>query len=146
MIPYPLSTGPNCGDPLYSGFDCDKSTGIFHFQDLSRNYRVININKENRTFVIEGNNETANSCDARNLSRQIVKLNQSSPFTVTNWCYKRRIEISWKPPLEPSCNGYGDCRDWPNSSCHARKNGTSRCYCDQKYHWDGTRLNCVQGT
>ncbi|CAI9759941.1 unnamed protein product [Fraxinus pennsylvanica] len=146
MIPYPLSTGPNCGDPLYSSFDCDKSTGIFQFQTLSGNYSVLNINKENRTFVIEVNTETANSCDARNLSEQIVKLNQSSPFTVTNGCYKRRIEISWKPPLEPSCNVSGDCRDWSNSSCHARANGMSRCYCDQEYQWNGTSLNCVQGT
>ncbi|CAA3016361.1 G-type lectin S-receptor-like serine threonine-kinase At4g03230 [Olea europaea subsp. europaea] len=142
MIPYPLSTRPNCGDPLYSSFDCDNSTGIFNFQTLGRNYQVININKENRTFVIEVNSVTANSCDA---STQIVKLNQSSPFTVTNQCYERRIEISWKPPLEPSCNVPGDCRDWTNSSCHAKANGVSRCYCDQEYQWNGTSLNCVQG-
>ncbi|KAI9094172.1 hypothetical protein K1719_026754 [Acacia pycnantha] len=27
IVPYPLSTGPNCGDPLYFKLNCDNSTG-----------------------------------------------------------------------------------------------------------------------
>ncbi|CAK9161395.1 unnamed protein product [Ilex paraguariensis] len=38
IIPYPLSTGPTCVDPLYYSFYCDDSTGQVLFRAVSGNY------------------------------------------------------------------------------------------------------------
>ncbi|KAI3465665.1 hypothetical protein Pfo_022328 [Paulownia fortunei] len=157
-IPYPLSIGPDCGDPLYYSFYCNNSSGEIRFLALSGKYQVIGIYKEKRRFVILVDSESADTCSARNLSSQILKLNQSLPFTVTNWCYAdpsnsspepevrvgSQIEIGWEPPLEPTCDLSTDCKDIPNSDCHDKGNGQRRCYCNHNYQWDDSIANCAE--
>ncbi|PIN17007.1 Serine/threonine protein kinase [Handroanthus impetiginosus] len=154
-VPYPLSIQPNCGDPLYSGFYCNNSTGEISFQALSGKYPVIGIDPEKRSFLILVNSTIADICNNTKLSGQIVNLNQSLPFYVTSKCYNFsanpvirsgiQIEIGWKPPLEPVCNMSIDCRDWPNSDCQDKGNGRRRCYCNQGYRWDDSSVNCNRG-
>lgn len=79
-----------------------------------------------------------------------MKLNQSLPFMVTNWCNSsahagNQVEIGWKPPSEPTCDSSSDCEDWPNSDCHDKGNGDRRCYCNESYTWDGSLANCTEG-
>lgn len=147
-IPYPLSTGPNCGDSSYYSFNCNKSIS---FVTLSGEFEVVNIDKKNRRFVILVGSGTAQTCNGRNSSSQFVNLNKSMPFTVTNWCYEptdvqvgNQVEIGWEPPLEPTCDSSSDCEDWPDSDCHDRGNG-QRCYCRESFQWDGSLANCSAG-
>ncbi|KAL1567644.1 hypothetical protein AAHA92_03102 [Salvia divinorum] len=145
-IPYPLSTGPSCGDPSYYSFDCN-NTAIFN--TLSGKYQVTAIDKEHRRFFILVGSETAQTCKGRNSSTHVVTLNHSLPFTVTNWCYfepitgHRQVEIGWKPPLEPSCDSSMGCEDWLASDCHDKGNGP-KCYCREGYQWDGSLANCSE--
>ncbi|KAL3624697.1 hypothetical protein CASFOL_031365 [Castilleja foliolosa] len=153
-VPYPLSTGPHCGDPLYYSFHCDNSTGEINFVALNKSYQVVGIYKDRRSFIISVDSEGADACDDRNsLSIRTLKLNQTLPFTVTTWCYNdstkpetrvgNLVEISWKPAIEPACDSSTDCKDWPNSDCHDKLgNGQKRCYCNKSYQWDDTTANC----
>ncbi|KAL3509570.1 hypothetical protein ACH5RR_028971 [Cinchona calisaya] len=159
IIPYPLSSWPSCGDPTYHSFSCDESTDRLFFVSLNRSYEVISINKDSRRFVIQVNIQRAENCGARTSVGRVLQLNQSLPFNVTDWCYSepvnlsdgtsiqsgQRIEIGWKPPLEPVCNSADDCQDWPDSTC-AAEHGTKRCLCNSNYQWDNLNLKCVSAT
>ncbi|KAK4368485.1 hypothetical protein RND71_012277 [Anisodus tanguticus] len=157
LIPYPLSSGPYCGDPLYYSFSCDNLAGQVSFQTSKGNYTVINFDNGNRTFVIQAaHNESVGNCDDKGLVTGISWFNQSSPFNVIDWCYnpeknltseplsrgKDLILISWKPPSEPICTTPEDCNDWPNSTCNVTEQGERRCVCKPDYTWDGLILNC----
>ncbi|XP_049413813.1 G-type lectin S-receptor-like serine/threonine-protein kinase At4g03230 isoform X2 [Solanum stenotomum] len=157
LIPYPLSSGQNCGDPLYYSFSCDDLAGQVSFHTSNGKYTVVNFDKDNKTFVIEAaHKESVGTCDDKGPVTGISWFNQSSPFKVINWCYnpdenltsgpfsrgKDLILISWKPPLEPFCKTSEDCNDWPNSSCNMTKQGERRCICQTDYKWNGLILNC----
>ncbi|KAJ8568810.1 hypothetical protein K7X08_032441 [Anisodus acutangulus] len=157
LIPYPLSSGPYCGDPLYYSFSCDNLAGQVSFQTSKGNYTVINFDNGNRTFVIQAaHKESVGNCDDKGLVTGISWFNQSSPFNVIDWCYnpeknltseplsrgKDLILISWKPPSEPICTTPEDCTDWPNSTCNVTEQGERRCVCKPDYTWDGLILNC----
>lgn len=53
------------------------------------------------------------------------------------------VEISWKLPMEPTCDSSTDCKDWPDSTCKVAREGQKRCLCSTK--WDGLILNCTKG-
>ena len=86
------------------------------------NYNVISVNPEARVFVIKMQAE-ADKCDGS----KILQLSQSSPFNLTSKCSSDlgnftsdsslngtdELEISWKPPSEPTCTSSADCKDWP---------------------------------
>ncbi|KAM3251653.1 G-type lectin S-receptor-like serine/threonine-protein kinase isoform X1 [Capsicum annuum] len=154
IIPYPLSSQPNCGDPLYYSFSCDDLTGEASFKTLNGSFPIIDIDEENRTFVIQVHAENVgNSCDMKRPMTQDVWLNQSLPFHPINRCYNGKlqnlssineIQIMWEPPPEPTCTTSADCEDWPNSSCSIAGGGLRRCLCNQYYKWDGLALNCTR--
>lgn len=158
VIPYPLSSEPHCGDSSYYSFACNDSTGEVSFQTLNGSYPVIDIDIDNRTFVIQVHEE--NSCDnTKKPGTQVAWLNQSLPFHPINRCYNtEKLQnrtsgqarygirmIMWEPPLEPTCITSADCEDWPNSSCNMIGQGKRRCLCNQYYKWDGLVLNCTTG-
>lgn len=164
VIPYPLSTGPDCGDPMYSSFHCDNSTGRVSFLVPGDKYRVSSIDPDKRKFVIATQRaKRVDNCNARNSRGTTLHLNQSLPFNVTNWCYDEaelgsytsqnsftsrtdEVEIAWEPPiLEPTCISYTDCKGLQHSTCIAAKDGTRRCRCGPNFKWNGTTLNCTQG-
>jgi hypothetical protein len=147
MIPYPLSTGPNCGDSMYFNFYCNTSSGQLSFKALSGTYRVASINASTQTFVIQVKYGRYD----RNL-RGMLKLNESLPFNRTKWSavdfgseVKDEVEISWNPPQEPTCTSFKDCKDWPNSKCDVARDGKRMCLCNQDFRWNGSTLNCTQG-
>ena len=142
LIPYPLSTSSNCGDPMYFSFDCSTTLGLVSFKAPSGTYRVTGIDPNTRTFLIQVK-------DGRS-----PQLNQSLPFNLTsprNSSSKNSsevtddVEIVWEPPLEPTCNLPADCKDWPHSTCKSARDGKRRCLCNISFQWDGTKLNCTKG-
>ncbi|XP_045806195.1 G-type lectin S-receptor-like serine/threonine-protein kinase At4g03230 [Trifolium pratense] len=140
IIPYPLSTGPKCGDPMYNKFSCNLLTGQLSFMlSDGKSYRVTVIDEGGRKFYIQ-TNDTNRCGDSSSSSYQT-----SSPFSVINWCSdKDEIELDWAPAPEPHCDKYVECINWPHSTCIAKNGGETRCYCDSKYLWNASSLTCTR--
>ncbi|EXB58573.1 G-type lectin S-receptor-like serine/threonine-protein kinase [Morus notabilis] len=152
IVPYPLSTGPDCGDPIhytmYFSFQCSTSTGSVTFKSPSGEYRVISTDPGNRKFVIQV--EDFDNCEARNSRGKNLQLNKSLPFSVSNSCYAKdshkdrgEIEIVWEIPSEPTCTSQASCKEWPDSTCSIGRGGNKRCLCNKNFDWDGVKLNCT---
>lgn len=156
LVPYPLSTGPKCGDPSYESLSCNASDGQLSFTTLSGSYEVTSMDTHKRTFFVRLTG--VNRCE--NISAgNYLQLNKSSPFHVMSGCNSNvasfraelvskngvELEVSWDPPREPNCSLLSDCKDWPNSSCNATRDGTKRCLCDKKFRWDSLGLKCSRG-
>lgn len=145
IIPYPLSIRPDCGDPMYSHFNCNDTSGQVSFGSAGGTYPVTIIHPEEQTFTIRVNNYTA-----IDVVRKLLELNHL-PFNVakSNLSSKdgwlNEVEIRWKPPLSPICNSVKDCDDWPHSTCHTMKGGTKRCLCNTEFQWDPSNFNCTPG-
>ncbi|XP_028796172.1 G-type lectin S-receptor-like serine/threonine-protein kinase At4g03230 [Neltuma alba] len=138
-IPYPLSTKPSCGDPIYVNFTCDSSTGQVSFVVGQESYRVANIDPDKRSFSIQI--KDSGDCAASSLGRRL-----DPPFSVTQQCHgeAKTIKINWDPPGEPPCTNSTDCEGWSHSTCKATSNRNGRCLCDEKYQWNGHSLSCTQ--
>ena len=145
IIPYPLSIRPDCGDPMYSHFNCNDTSGQVSFGSAGGTYPVTIIHPEEQTFTIRVDNYTA-----IDVVRKLLELNHL-PFNVakSNLSSKdgwlNEVEIRWKPPLSPICNSVKDCDDWPHSTCHTMKGGTKRCLCNTEFQWDPSNFNCTPG-
>ncbi|KAJ9686805.1 hypothetical protein PVL29_015586 [Vitis rotundifolia] len=139
-IPYPLSTGSKCGNPMYSSFSSDSVTGQVLFKVAESSDRVSSINPESSKFVIQLKSEVMKSADccSGSLIAQIPLLDL--PFHMTGACnasetdklsskmsFKNsvEIEISWDPPPEPVY-------------------GMRKCFWNENFKWDGSSLNCTQ--
>ncbi|KAL9659694.1 hypothetical protein QQ045_024503 [Rhodiola kirilowii] len=150
LIPYPLSTGAECGDPTYSGFSSDDSTGQLSFQAKRDTFHVLSINTTTASFIIQVSDRK--NCGARDNRLQLEK---SSPFQVKNLCYTQPgivspsgyrdfAEIVWDRPLQPLCTQLSDCQDWQNSSCLPSRDGMKRCLCNENHPWDNVTISCTQ--
>ncbi|CAN1220409.1 G-type lectin S-receptor-like serine/threonine-protein kinase At4g03230, partial [Linum perenne] len=157
VIPYPLSTGLNCGDPMYSSFTCNASLGGLFFGALNTTYKVTGIDKHSRRFFIQVEKE---NCESKT-----IQLDQSLPFKIQDGgCDSDMDNVSfgpfhdgklfyemgivWDSPLEPLCSSDDDCDIWPNSSCQSEvgsSSGEKRCLCEGNSRWDATNANCSQG-
>ncbi|KAK7257497.1 hypothetical protein RIF29_31517 [Crotalaria pallida] len=144
IVPYPLSTGPTCGDPKYFKFSCNNSKGELSF--TTHSYRVTSINAGLRKFSIQVPEVSFNGFCDENSTRKDENLKISSPFDKIddNWCSSGEVIISWQPPSEPTCTESIDCKGWAHSTCKATGEG-NRCLCDANYYWHGDILNCIQG-
>ncbi|KAI4338170.1 hypothetical protein L6164_016514 [Bauhinia variegata] len=142
IIPYPLRTGLTCGDPMYSNFSCDKSTGNVSFRANGSNYPVIGIKPIERKFHIKTENIL---CNANTSGDASLLTHISYPFhVVLDECYGAKdLVVTWEPPLEPNCSNSTDCQGWPNSSCNASETGTRKCFCDTNYRWNSSILSCT---
>ncbi|XP_031392319.1 G-type lectin S-receptor-like serine/threonine-protein kinase At4g03230 [Punica granatum] len=148
IIPYPLSTGKNCGDPSYSGFSCDNSTGQVYFESDLSPYRLTDIDPTAQRFNIQAKDPSDCTLKDEYLIKNILELDQSSPFNLISNCnYSqderfKEIEIGWKPPAEPNCDSSKDCLDWPNTICNETGGGKS-CLCKQHFKWNASTIKCV---
>ncbi|WJX49850.1 hypothetical protein P8452_36235 [Trifolium repens] len=138
-VPYPLSTGSNCGDLKYFNFRCNTSTGQLNFTTNNKvSYKVIRVKPISRAFTIhnEDNSFIQNCGDGSN---RTGNLKVSSPYHIDNSC-SDQVEVSWEPPSEePVCDNSDDCHGWRNSTC-----SKGRCLCNANYHWSGEFLNCIK--
>ncbi|XP_060959411.1 G-type lectin S-receptor-like serine/threonine-protein kinase At4g03230 [Cannabis sativa] len=159
IIPYPLSTSSDCGDPLYSDFTCDTNSGEVFFQALHHKYRVTNIDPVHRKFTVQLTEELG--CTA-----SVQMLNQSLGYTVSRGCSSLQssivpnmfpffsraqiieLEIQWNKPLRPPCKTTSDCDEIVNSDCNdAKEDGSRRCTCLKHFTWDSESLTCIyEGT
>ncbi|CAN0914724.1 G-type lectin S-receptor-like serine/threonine-protein kinase At4g03230 [Linum grandiflorum] len=151
-IPYPLSTGPTCGDPIYSSFTCNNNTGLLTFKAINVSYIVTRIDRQLQKFFIQVDDEYC--------TNNIIELDRSLPFTIKGGCnaesvnlklgrfqggkVSQEMEIVWELPSEPLCNSEEDCESWPNSSCHqvGDESGDKRCVCSGNSRWDGVNATC----
>ncbi|KAF5947362.1 hypothetical protein HYC85_013319 [Camellia sinensis] len=142
ILPYPLRTGQNCGDPMYNNFRCNKSTGQVEFQEPTGIYRVTSINPDNLTFIIQLTDTVKNAdiCRAKSF-----RVSPSLPYKVIGFSCNAglAVEISWDPAPQPTCTLLEDCKDWPNSSCNTTEDGKRRCLCNANYQRHGLELNCT---
>ncbi|KAL3754548.1 hypothetical protein ACJRO7_001743 [Eucalyptus globulus] len=151
LVPYPLSTGWSCGDPLYSAFSCDNKTAQLYFEPGKGPYRVTSITPETRTFTIQV--EDAFNCTGSGLMEIKQQLNESSPFSVSDGCiggkndfstgdsFGVEVKIEWSTPKEPLCNSSKDC-NWPHATCNNALDGTTRCLCNSGFSWNSFSVNC----
>ncbi|KAL3754547.1 hypothetical protein ACJRO7_001742 [Eucalyptus globulus] len=121
LVPYPLSTRQNCGDPFYSAFHCNSTTDQLYFEWQKSDYRVTNINPEDRTFTIQVNSSNCTSGGLMEINQQ---PNQSLPFSVSSRCEDfstglSEVKIEWIAPEEPLCNTIKDCT-WPDENRRPR--------------------------
>ncbi|XP_023900533.1 G-type lectin S-receptor-like serine/threonine-protein kinase At4g03230 isoform X1 [Quercus suber] len=141
MIPYPLSTSSNCGDPMYFSFNCSTTSGQVSFKAPSGTYRVTSIDQNRTKFFIQVK-------DVGSLRlNQSLPFNQTTPRNSSSNVLSRvtdDVEIVWEPPLEPICNLSTDCKDWPHSTCKSASHGKRKCLCTKSFRWDGTKLSCTQ--
>ncbi|KAL2331778.1 hypothetical protein Fmac_019359 [Flemingia macrophylla] len=138
VIPYPLSTSPNCGDPKYNKFNCTKSTGQVSFlMPGGISQTVTRIDEDTRMFYIQTN--PSYSC-----SSMYQNDTPNFPFNVADCLQDVGIvKISWLPAPEPPCTKPMDCNNWPNSTCTISSQGT-RCLCDSNYKWNPSIMSCTQ--
>ncbi|XP_050379933.1 uncharacterized protein LOC126797337 [Argentina anserina] len=153
MIPYPLSTGPDCGDRMYSRFKCNNLTGQVSFVGLKDTFRVISIIPSTQIFLIQGIPRAVPKCDSRNRAKAL-QLNPSFPFKMSSWCSadlgnfssgaRNVLELGWELSPEPACNTSADCKGWPNSTCNPTRDGTKRCLCNISFQWNASNFKCSQ--
>ncbi|KAG5224931.1 G-type lectin S-receptor serine/threonine-protein kinase [Salix suchowensis] len=118
IIPYPLSTGPNCGDKMYYSFHCDDSIGQLSFEMPGGNYLVTGIDEELQKFSIRDED-----CKATKSMGYRTQTNHSWPFNVIGGCDTgfADVEIRWTAPSEPLCSSLDECNDWPHSTCTSKE-------------------------
>ncbi|XP_011018678.1 PREDICTED: G-type lectin S-receptor-like serine/threonine-protein kinase At4g03230 [Populus euphratica] len=161
VIPYPLSTGPNCGDQMYFRFHCDDSSSQLMFEvPGGAYYRVTGIDEEFQKFSIHV--EDANCKAIESMGNYKQQRNQSSPFYVIGRCDANRsniilgssfedtgfveVEIGWIQPSEPLCNSLDECNDLPHSTCSPARDGMKRCLCNKSFWWDPKTVNCISAS
>lgn len=137
-IPYPLSTGPACGDQSYKIL-CD--AGSLKFDTLNNSYPITSITPSAQRFVIRPSNFLPNTCVTSDIAHQGVQLNSSLPFNVTSSntiLYLNCTSDLLRSPLNCSstslCHVYvnnsgavGPCEDAP-LCCTFRAGGSSTSY------------------
>ncbi|PIA54609.1 hypothetical protein AQUCO_00900878v1 [Aquilegia coerulea] len=81
-VPYPLSTGPDCGDQSYK-VRCDSRALRFDAMNGS-SYAISSINSETQRFVIQPASFVGNTCITSDFRSEGIQLNSSLPFNVTS--------------------------------------------------------------
>jgi hypothetical protein len=81
-VPYPLSTGPTCGDQSYK-IRCDAGTLLF--DTVNNTYAITSVNPSTQRLVIKPATLISNAtCVASDIIHQGIQLNSSLPFNVTS--------------------------------------------------------------
>lgn len=115
-VPYPLSTGPNCGDQLYK-VRCD--AGSLWLDSLNNSYPITTISPEIQRLTIQPAPFLPNSCITTDLSTHGVQLNPDLPFNITSSNTIFLLNCSenlFRSPLNCSST----------SLCHTFVNGTTK--------------------
>ncbi|KAJ8899962.1 hypothetical protein K2173_019667 [Erythroxylum novogranatense] len=112
-VPYPLSTGPDCGDQLYK-IRCTAETLWFDALN-GTSYKITSINPLTQRMTIEPAILTANSCISSDFHSQGIQLNQSLPFNITSSntillfnCKDAVLQL--KPPMD--CGATSICHSY----------------------------------
>ncbi|WRX11566.1 SANT/Myb domain - like 10 [Theobroma cacao] len=116
-VPYPLSTGPACGDQSYK-IRCD--AGSLIFDTLNNSYPIMSVNHFNQRLVIEPASLLPNTCVTTDLPFEGVQLNSTLPFNVTSSntiMFLNCTDSVLRSPLD--CSSTGLCHVYVNDSSNA---------------------------
>ncbi|KAK1409440.1 hypothetical protein QVD17_35966 [Tagetes erecta] len=139
LVPYPLSTESACGQQPYK-IQCDG--GVLKFDTLNNTYPIISILSRNRTLVIQQPNLLANTCTKGDHATNSIQLNNSLPFTISHInCTNLLVELKWVLPPEPPCKTDACCES--SATCRAAIDGSLRCFCKPRFHWDAILGECA---
>ncbi|WOG92639.1 hypothetical protein DCAR_0311913 [Daucus carota subsp. sativus] len=120
-VPYPLSTGPACGDPDYK-VRCQSGTSTLFLDTLNNTYPIISTQPQNQRFIIRpanflNNNKNNNTCVTSDITSEGVQLNASLPFNVTSSntiLYFNCTSLLLRSPL--NCTATSLCHSYINGS------------------------------
>ncbi|XP_048319519.2 wall-associated receptor kinase-like 20 [Ziziphus jujuba] len=111
-VPYPLSTGPDCGDPQYK-VRCNAGTLWFDTLNGS-SYVITSINQLNQRFVIRPPGLADNkTCMAADFGSQGIILDDNLPFNITSSntvvgmnCSSHVLQLSVNCTSSSPCHDY----------------------------------------
>ncbi|XAR66241.1 Non-specific serine/threonine protein kinase [Bertholletia excelsa] len=115
-VPYPLSTGLDCGDQSYK-IRCDG--GALKFDTVNNTYAITAITPSTQRFVIQPSSLINNTCVTQDLSTLGIQMNDSLPFNITGSntiMYLNCSQTLLNSPLNCSSS----------SLCHVYINGSSQ--------------------
>ncbi|XP_057979916.1 wall-associated receptor kinase-like 20 [Malania oleifera] len=113
-VPYPLSSGPDCGDQSYK-IRCE--FGVLRFDTLNSSYAIKSISPQVQKLVIQPASFAGDTCVTTDLPSHGVQLNASLPFNITseNTIFYLNCTVTlFSSPL--NCT--------PTSLCHVYVNNT----------------------
>ncbi|KAL4352837.1 hypothetical protein GQ457_06G006790 [Hibiscus cannabinus] len=79
-VPYPLSTGPNCGDQAYK-IRC--TAGELWFDALKGSYMIISISPLTQRIILRPPSFLAKTCISGDIGMQGIQLDDNLPFNIT---------------------------------------------------------------
>ncbi|KAL4576300.1 hypothetical protein LXL04_012392 [Taraxacum kok-saghyz] len=131
QVPYPLSTGPSCGDQSYR-IRCDANAGALYFNSINNTYPISSISQATQRFVIRPptflNNNT--TCVTADISSRGLHLDPNLPFNITSGntiLYLNCSESLLRSPL--NCTSTSLCHTYINNSAEASACGRAPLCC-----------------
>ncbi|KAH7856004.1 hypothetical protein Vadar_031536 [Vaccinium darrowii] len=118
-VPYPLSTGPNCGDQSYKVL-CDTTDNSLKFETLNNTYPIASISPQIQRFVIQPSPFLPNTCVTQDLSTLGIQMNSSLPFNITSSntiMYLNCTTLLLSSPL--NCTSTSLCHTYANATAGA---------------------------
>jgi len=110
-VPYPLSTGPSCGDPDYRLY-CDNK--VLELKSAKgRYYKVISIDPPSYSLVISPPSISPGSCISSDLTDGGLQIDDMSPFNISNRNTVLLFNCSQSLLLSPfNCSSNSVCRNF----------------------------------
>lgn len=128
-IPYPLSTNPNCGNPLYP-LRCDLYSHKLYFDALNgSSYLVLRIMAPFQRLVVQPSPWLPASCVTQDMPvSEGLWLNQSLPFNITSSNTVFLLNCSPRLLVSPlNCTPSSLCHRYLESSGHVDSKRAAQC-------------------
>ncbi|KAL8192971.1 hypothetical protein R6Q57_027419 [Mikania cordata] len=131
QVPYPLSTGPGCGDQSYK-VRCDAGAGALFFDTPNNTYPISSISQTIQRFVIQPPSflDNNNTCVTTDVSSEGLHLDPNLPFNITSGntiLYLNCSESILRSPL--NCTSTSLCHTFINNSAEASSCGRAPICC-----------------
>lgn len=83
-VPYPMSTGPSCGDRAYA-IKCDPNTSTLSFiSKPGRTYEIASIDTKFQRMVIKPPSVTPGTCFSEDYGSEGFQTDDSLPFNISS--------------------------------------------------------------
>ncbi|XP_077238914.1 wall-associated receptor kinase-like 20 [Tasmannia lanceolata] len=138
-VPYPLSTGPTCGDQSYK-IRCQNSTSTLYFNTINSSYPISSVHPESQRFIIRPANFVPNTCLTTDLQFQGIELNNTLPFNITTSNTIMLLNCTDFESTTPlNCSSLSLCHTYIDQTPEASacRGSTSLC-CTYKAGWSTT--------
>ena len=122
-VPYPLSTGPDCGDPWYK-VRCNAATLLLDALNGS-SYMITSINPMTQTLIIRPPGFAKNTCMAADFGTQGIHLDSNLPFNITSTNTVMIMNCSnavFQEFAALNCSSTSICDDYIRGNPEARAN------------------------